>query len=285
MKQVIHAPSFLISYQQWWAKDKPVGAIDIEFAALILRICSYATQFLPSPSHPIDQVRGRSLSDIRNTCSDTGCTLAKACETIDWKGSLFRVQHIMFAALKVSCEGRTDQFWEGIASASRAAQKSGIHTDATGPGESSISRQDSAKYLEREVQRRTFCSLYALDSHLSRQLDRVPFLPDHLVAETLPQLRLIPDIGNMPADIIAGVPDIFHERLMQVQLGRFWQSLGLRQNFMGDPTECEQRYERFCVEWIPSLHAAFAIDHPDTTWDNASSKAAYAEATSAYCYF
>lgn len=267
MKQVIHAPSFLTPYQQWWVKDKSMKVADIEFAVLMLRICSYATQFLPSPSHPVDQIRGRALSDIRDTCSDSAQILAKACETLDWKGSLIRVQHIMFAALKVSCEGRTDQFWEGLASASRAAQKAGIHIDDTDSTEF-FSKQDSAKELEREVRRRTFCSLYLLDSHLSRQLDRVPFLPDHVVAETLPRLRLIPEIGNMPAETVPSAPDIFTERLMQVRLGRFWRSFGLRQNFNEDPTGCEQRYEKFCAEFIPGLHAAFAVDHPDTTWDN-----------------
>ncbi|KZN83794.1 hypothetical protein EN45_109020 [Penicillium chrysogenum] len=270
MKQVIHVPSFLANYQLWWAKDKIVEIADVEFAALIARICSYATQFLPSPSHTVDQIRGRSLADIRDTCSNIGNKLATACETLDWKGTLVRVQHIIFAALKVSCEGRTSQFWEGIGSACRAAQKAGIHTDTTGL-ESQLAK-DSAQELERDVQRRTFCSLYVLDSHLSRQLDRIPFLSNHLIEETLPRLRLIPDIGNIPTETATRAPDIFTERLMQVQLGLFWRGLGLQRTCEFDPTESERIYEKFNSEYLNNLHPAFAIAHPDTTLDKALPK-------------
>src|SRR5688572_8990805 len=133
MKQVIHGPAFLNRYQKWWIRNDPLSVADVEFAVLILRICVYAAQFLPSPTNSIDTIRGRSLCDIRKTCSDIGDSLASACFILDPKGSLVRVQHILYAALKASCEGRTDQFWDGIVSASRASLKAGIHTDATIP--------------------------------------------------------------------------------------------------------------------------------------------------------
>ncbi|GKZ25416.1 hypothetical protein AbraIFM66951_000625 [Aspergillus brasiliensis] len=259
MKQIIHPPSFLTQYQHWWAKEWPLSVDDIEFAVLILRIGAYSAQFLPSPTHTLDRIRGQSLSDIRETCSDIGGGLARACLSLDWKGSLVRVQHILFAAFKSSCEGRTDKFWEGIASACSAAQKAGIHTVAPVPGE------DSAQVLEKEMRRRTLCGLYVLDSHLARQLDRVPFLPDNLVLETLPRLRLAPDISDLAAS--ADAPEIFTERLMQVRLGRFWRSFGSRRNLPYDPTQGEQRYERFCTEYIPTLPPAYALN-PDRRWDS-----------------
>ncbi|KAJ5602578.1 hypothetical protein N7537_005534, partial [Penicillium hordei] len=271
IKQVIHAPSFLMDYQLWWAKDKITDIADVEFAALIARICSYATQFLPSRSHTVDQILGRSLADIRDTCSSIGKNLATACEILGWKGTLVRVQQIIFAALKVSCEGRTSQLWEGIGSACRAAQKAGIHTDTIGFVGSQFAR-DSAQELERDIQRRTFCSLYVLDSHLSRQLDRTPFIPDHLVEQTLPRLRVMPDIGNIPTETATRAPDIFTERLLQVQLGLFWRGLGLQRTSEFNLTESERRYEKLNSEYLVNLHPAFAITHPDTTLDKAIPK-------------
>lgn len=101
-------------------------------------------------------------------------------------------------------------------------------------------------------------------SHLARQLDRVPFLPDNLVLETLPRLRLAPVIGDLAAS--ADAPEDFTERLMQVRLGRFWRSFGSRRNLPYDPTHGEQRYERFCAEYIPTLPPAYALN-PDRRWD------------------
>jgi len=161
MKQLVHAPSFLIHYQQWWSKNGPLTIGEIEFAVLILRISSYAAQFLPSPSHTIDRIGGLCLPDIRNTCNEVSDELAKPCVTLDWKGSLVRVQHLLFAALRSSCEGRTDQLWEGTAAACQAAQKAGIHRDSSDPGNHSWE-------LEKEIRRRVFCSLYILDRYLHR---------------------------------------------------------------------------------------------------------------------
>ncbi|PGH03523.1 hypothetical protein AJ79_07358 [Helicocarpus griseus UAMH5409] len=191
-------------------------------------------------------------------CAVVGDSLAKACLSLDWKGSLVRVQHKLLAALKCSCEGRTDKFWEGIASASRAAQMAGIHIDSPVPAEC------EGQEMEEEVRRRTFCCLYVLDSHLSRQLDRVPFLPDDLVEKTLPRLRLVPDIGDTAA--YSNAPEVFSERLMQVQLGRFWRSFGPKRNSAYDPIQGEQRYERFCIDYLPTILPAFALE-PDTKWD------------------
>ncbi|BCS13672.1 trascription factor [Aspergillus luchuensis] len=263
MKQIIHPPSFLTHYQQWWAKKWPLSVEEIEFAALILRIGAYSAHFLPSPSHTSDRIHGQPLSEVRNTCSDIADELARACLALDWKGSLVRVQHVLFASLRFSCEGRTDKFWEGIASACSAAQKAGIHTVAPVPGE------DSSQVLEKEMRRRTLCGLYVLDSHLARQLDRVPIFPDNLVLETLPRLRLAPDIIDLstPAD----TPEIFTERLMQVRLGMFWRSLGSKRNLPYDPIQGEERYERFCADYIPTLPPEFALN-PDRRWDVQLSK-------------
>ncbi|KAL3429757.1 hypothetical protein BDV09DRAFT_202762 [Aspergillus tetrazonus] len=226
-----------ISFSLWWTENQPLPVRDVEFTVLILRVSAYTAHFLPSPSHRVDSIGGVSLTDIRNTCSDVGDSLAQACLSLDWKGSLVRVQHTLFLALKFSCEGRTDRFWEGLAASSCAAQKAGIHADAPLPG------MDGAQDLEREIERRTLCSLYVLDSHLSRQLDRVLCLPDDMVADALPWLHLVPGTNTD-----ASAPGIFTEQLMQVEY---------------DPLEGEHRYDRFCAEYLPTLSPAFALE-PDT---------------------
>ncbi|KAI1881782.1 hypothetical protein JX265_000608 [Neoarthrinium moseri] len=260
MKQVVHGPSFLTLYHQWRAKSDGLSATDLELLVLVLRMCSYAAQFLPSPSYTIDSVRGVALSEIRSTCSDLADGLAKECLTIGKRGSLIRVQHVILHALKLQCEGRTDKFWEGIAHASHAAQKAGIHTNSTSPGDYGDTM------VEKEMRQRTLCVLYAIDSQLSRQLDRLPFLPDNLLSEISPQLNLESRLGGMGLDHEA--PNIFTERLMQAQLGRFWRSLQLTwsSHVVSDPADAERRYEKFCAEFLSTLSPAFALQ-PDTKWD------------------
>lgn len=108
-------------------------------------------------------------------------------------------------------------------------------------------------------------------SHLSRQLDRVPFLSDSLVAEMLPMLRPVLDCGSPGTE--QHVPEEFTERLMQVLLGKFWRSFGPNRGVQYDPTQGEQRYERFCAEYLPLLPPAFALN-PDTKWDKQRPKLA-----------
>ena len=67
-------------------------------------------------------------------------------------------------------------------------------------------------------------------------------------------------------NIDSDMPEIFTERLMQVQLARFWRSSGSGRNSGYDPTQAEQKYEKFCEEYLPSLPPAFALK-PDTKWD------------------
>ena len=85
-------------------------------------------------------------------------------------------------------------------------------------------------------------------------------------------MYFVSDTGSTSTEIPAGAPDIFTERLMQVQLGHFWRQFGSRHNCNYDPTAGEQRYDKFCAEYVPILHAAFALDRPDTAWDNALPK-------------
>lgn len=168
MKQIIHLPSFLTQYHQWRTKERPLTAVsDFEFTVLVLRICAYSAQFLPSPSETIDKIRGLPLFDIRKICSDVGERLAGACLTLEWKGSPVRVQHILFSALMSSCEGRTDKFWEQIGLASQAAQKAGLHADL--PGSDGIATLE----WEREMRHRVFCSLYVLDRYVLKHLSKV----------------------------------------------------------------------------------------------------------------
>ncbi|CEJ86580.1 hypothetical protein VHEMI04146 [[Torrubiella] hemipterigena] len=254
MDQLIHPQTFLSRYQVWWSATSLRCTEDVEFAVLFLRMASYASQFLPSPLYTLERIRGMPLSEIRTTCGQLGDELAAICSALDSKGSLVRVQHLLFAGLQTRCEGRIDAFWDLLNAAIRVAQRLGMHRAAT---DSSIRDE-----LQTEIRRRTFCNLYIWDSLLARQLDRIPFLPENVSEESLPQLRLSPELVEPDA------PECFTERLLQVRLATFWRTSNPGGSTNYNAPVAEERYEEFCRQFIPMLHPAFALN-ANTKWDAA----------------
>jgi hypothetical protein len=158
MEQLVHPPWFLSQYQQLWSFEKLSSVFHVEFMVLVMRICSYASQYLPSPSHPIDRIRGIFLVDIRTLCDEIAEKLAHICVQLNHNGSLLRVQHLAFLGLRVQCEGRNVAFWEILSNIALVAQQVGLHRRHT-------SRMPDMHELEKEMRRRVFCNLYIWDRY------------------------------------------------------------------------------------------------------------------------
>jgi hypothetical protein len=98
---------------------------------------------------------------------------------------------------------------------------------------------------------------------LSRQLDRIPFLPATPDPNNLPRMHLVPILDDNSA------PEAFSERLLQARLAGFWRQFPSSSNAEYDITAAEARYEQFCSEFLSTLPAAFALD-PSEQWDEHS---------------
>lgn len=159
IEQLLYAPWFLTQYQRWWSLDRLWSVADIEFPILFLRICCYASQYLPSPTYTIDSIKGVALVDIRKSCEEVINALAPICVRLDPPGSLIRVLHILFAGLGSLCIGRMNAFWEALSCGTRVAQQIGLHRDT-------IKWSSSADELEKEMTRRAICNLYIWDRYL-----------------------------------------------------------------------------------------------------------------------
>lgn len=256
--RLVHPSGFLAQYQHWWAKEELTHVADVDLAILILRICAYASQFLPSPSYTIDRIRGVLLVDIRKSCDEVAGTLTAIANRLDTRGSLVRVQHLCFLGLSRQNEGRMHAFLETLSCAIRVAQELGVHLDA------SCSTRNLDE-LEKEMRRRVLCNLYIWDSRLARQLDRVPFLPDGLHPESWPQMRLVYAVGG-GEELDPSAPEGFSERLLQTRLADFWRISGWRQGVDYDIMAAEERYEKFCQDFMSNLPSAFALQ-PNKAWD------------------
>ncbi|KAE8392852.1 hypothetical protein BDV23DRAFT_181267 [Aspergillus alliaceus] len=251
--QMVYTPWFLAHYEKWWTVDSHSYVGDVEFAVLLLRISSYASEFLPSPAYTIDRVRGMPLAEIRSACDAIADRLAAICARLDSRGSLIRVQHIAFGGLKSACEGQFSAFWEALSCAIRVAQRVGIHQEP--PAAAHVMDE-----IEKEMRRRSFCNLYIWDSLLSRKLDYIPFLPRRLITECAPRMRLMADVDDPDA------PEEFTQRSLQARLVHFWRSSTPENGTRYDVILAEETYERFCNEFLPTLPSPFGL-YPNQTWD------------------
>ncbi|KAF2490009.1 hypothetical protein BU16DRAFT_168514 [Lophium mytilinum] len=253
MEQIVYAPWFLSHYQKWWNVGRLSRINDVEFAVLFIRICSYASQFLPSPSYTIDRIRGMPLADIRAACHDIAENLAAICVRLNARGTLLRAQHLLVLGLQWQCEGSTNAFWDALSNAARVAQRIGLHR-----GRAAWTQE--MHEFDKEIRSRVYCNLYIWDSHLSAQLDCSPFFSASLTAEHLPRMHLTPDIDD------ADAPEDYSERLLQARLASFWRSLAPKQGAKYDATVAEERYGKFCSDFLPHLPPYFALE-PSKEWD------------------
>ncbi|KAK2593331.1 hypothetical protein QQS21_008974 [Conoideocrella luteorostrata] len=262
MTQLVHPPSFMAYYESWWTKqsaqiaEHSLYVVHIDFAVLILRICSIASQFLPSPSYTIDTIRGMTLGQIRDICSDVVRNLAKIATSVDFRGSLFRVQHTCFSAFNLACEGLIRDAWSTLCTAVSVAQGLGYHRPAS-------IESAAVDELEREMRRRVFCNLYVWDGLLSRQLDRVSSFTDGFDLGTLPRMNLTTEV-----DCNSGAPELFTERILQARLIAIWEDIkrSLSDKMQYDPATAQEMHDWLQRDFVETLPPPFALK-PDYRWD------------------
>ncbi|KAH7635585.1 hypothetical protein B0T09DRAFT_354025 [Sordaria sp. MPI-SDFR-AT-0083] len=273
---LVHVPWLMGKYQDWCktlsaeecaADDtlRQLRVTDVDFVVLLLRIVSYALQFLPSPIYPLDKIRGVLLADVRNECDEIANTLEAISWALDGRGSLIRVHQLAYVALKSQTEGNINACPEIVSRAIRIAQSIGIHSDSV----TAAGTDDT----EKEMARRTFCNLYTWDSLLSRQLDRMPALHGRLHPSNWPQLHTLSEYrhreetSRTPLDPCLEAPDPFTERFLQARLADFWRSVNPLQGNEDDIMAAEERYNKFSWEFLSQLPPAFALADPDESWD------------------
>lgn len=154
--EMIHPTTFLTHYESWWHSDMEGWVHDVEFGVLILRVCAYSAQFLPSRAYTADTICGMSLSKIREHCHSLAIDLSNLCDSAS-SPSLTSVQHLYFAACYSKNEGRMKEAWFMLGHAIRLAQDLELHLE---PPDSSQPQLDD---LEKDMRRRTFWNLYIWD--------------------------------------------------------------------------------------------------------------------------
>ncbi|KAF2753059.1 hypothetical protein EJ05DRAFT_542249 [Pseudovirgaria hyperparasitica] len=258
--EMIHPTLFLNKYEQWW-KSVPGSSVDsLDFGILILRICAYSAQFIPSGTHSGDTIRNVPVNTVRQHCDKLATRLWRLVEQIEGPKSLTCVHHLFYHACYMQNEGSMRDAWYILGNAIRVTQDLGMHL------EEPLRSQTPLNDLEKDMRRRAFWNLYIWDRFLSLVLDRSPCIPEeHYCSVDLPKMRILSG-----AQQNTNAPDVFTERILQAKLSKLWFSLvpaNRAKPDIYDPSVAEEVYEKLCREFVAELPLVFSLQSPDTQWD------------------
>ena len=155
--EMIHPPTFLSQYRSWWQIQPELGFAELEYTVLLLRICAYSAQFLPSRTYTADTIAGVPLGSIRQHCQRVADDIATLCDSLSDSKSLASVQYLFFAACFSKNEGRMKEAWFKLGTAIRLAQDLSLHLESATPSNANLDA------LEKEMRSRTFWNLYIWD--------------------------------------------------------------------------------------------------------------------------
>ncbi|KAL8813214.1 MAG: hypothetical protein Q9200_000443 [Gallowayella weberi] len=254
--EMVDPTTFLERYDDWWSHPCR-NAHDVEFAALLLRLCSYTAQFLPSQNYTADTILGASLSTIRQECDATANALASTQFVKLSSRSIVRIHQLFFRACYLKNEGDVKGSWDVLSEATREAQELGLHLDLHKGQGKFISEYDV------EMGKRTYWNLWLWDKFMSIILGRWPLIPDERCTVSLPHAV----DNNTAPDINA--PDTFCERKLQIQLTKLAAELlsSTDGKQSRDPVVIDNHVNRFYAELIDTLPPAFRIHDPELKWD------------------
>ncbi|KAL8976871.1 MAG: hypothetical protein Q9205_007215 [Flavoplaca limonia] len=255
--EMVDPTTFLERYEAWWSHPCRIVE-DVEFAALLFRLCSYTAQFLPSRNYTADTILGASLSTIRQECDAIANALASTQYLKSSSTSIGRIHQLFFRACYLKNEGDMKGSWDVLSEAIREAQELGLHLDL---------RKGQGKFTSEydvEMGKRTYWNLWLWDKFMSIILGRWPLIPDQRCTVFLPHAA----VGTTASDINA--PDTFCERRLQVQLTKLAAELlsSTDGNQATDPAMIDKNVKRFHAEIIDTLPAAFRVHDPELKWDH-----------------
>lgn len=154
--EMIYPTTFLENYNDWWSHSCQ-SMDDVEFAALILRLCSYSAQSLPSKNYTADTILGKPISTIREQCDVTATALSNIAVLKENPSSITRVHQLFYRACYLKNEGQMKESWKVLSEAIREAHELGIHLELQ-KGKGRITSE-----YDLEMGKRTYWNLWLWD--------------------------------------------------------------------------------------------------------------------------
>ncbi|KAF2127446.1 hypothetical protein P153DRAFT_377670 [Dothidotthia symphoricarpi CBS 119687] len=248
----IYGPTFTDNYVQWWTDRTNGKRLPPEFTCLLLRICAYTVQYLPSSL--------RNMAEFELACDSQGLIdrFASAAEQLSqsFEASntcIERVQEQFLKGAWLKSESKIVESWHTLSSTIRAAQELGIDRDAN---------VEDLSEFDIEIRRRIWTLLYIWDWQMSSWLGRPNLIDQKNLTFIFPTLRL---------DQSATEPNLlspFAHMALQAHLGRrVATAIGDAES--GNELSAEQvlAVEAECERFIEELPPIFKVKDPDTSLD------------------
>lgn len=157
---MVYPTTFTERYNEWWAG--PCQSVDdIEFATLLLRLCSYTAQFLPSQNYTADTILGNSLSALREQCNATAISINRVPIMEEGLPSVTRIHEHFFHACYLKNEGAMKESWTVLGKAIHEAHELGLHLESRKTGGRLVSEYDI------EMGKRTYWNLWLWDKYVT----------------------------------------------------------------------------------------------------------------------
>ncbi len=157
--EMVYFTTFTERYNAWWAGPCQSVA-DLQFAALLLRLCSYTAQFLPSQNYTADTILGNPLSALREQCNATAISLTRVSMMEEGLPSITRIHEHFFHACYLKNEGSMKESWDVLGKAIHDAHELGLHIESRKYGGRTVSE------YEIEMGKRTYWNLWLWDKYV-----------------------------------------------------------------------------------------------------------------------
>lgn len=164
---MIYSTAFLTQYEQWWNAFPLNAATEIDFAIMLLQVCAYSAQFLPSSTYTADTICGVPIRIIREYCHNQASDLARRYDALGGMRSFMSVLYFSYKAQYEMNEGCIRDAWYHLGSAIRVAQDLGMYSESLLSGDS-MPGTPPLNDLDIEMRRRVFWNLYIWDRYVTQ---------------------------------------------------------------------------------------------------------------------
>lgn len=242
---IIHPPSFLEQYRQWWTYRSEGNPLSIQWTCLLLMVCACASQYTDANlKRKLEVGLGSTIQRLTEQYHEAARELSNTIPV--GYNHLTNVQQLIHSCYWFKSEARFVECWHVLNVAIREAQEISMHQE---------NNAEPLTPLELEIRRRVWCILDTWDWQISILFGR-PIIID----------RADCDVGlpNLEIEAAQHSP-LTHMKMQSSLIQQLYGQFGLTKNVVNAADV--QKYQAIIEAWIQSFPPRFDVRNPDKSLD------------------